>query len=506
MAPALTAQIFRDSADPPGAQTLPCTAPGRWVALGLAPPPSSRRLWESGAIGLYHALVGLPAGGRWLPGLLEVPGLGLGRALAAFVPVEPERIDAWLDVLAEEGLLALDRAAGLIYLPQLVACNVPRNRHTVAAIARQWQRVKGSPLAQRAARDLVAAAELAEPGREQRRRGRHGPEQPILDRLKQALGLALAVVAEPAQRELEIPAPAARPRLRVLSQFAGSDHRLDMAPRVAAGQHAAKSKSSEGDAVQRLNHGASHFEVPMGTQSTLPPGGAAAGDKSAALLGGPEGDDYEQLQPTRRIIRGVLVSGPPARPGVGAQARHGVQSPLGQPPQGSGLGGGASAGDRDRGRLGVLPESGDGRRAADADASVGIAELSAGLPARGFAAAWLAAAAVCPALRAARPALTATGLAGDAENRLTHWWRENPQYQPADLLTLADWLNAGGDHTLRYGGKSVVAALSDGKLGSALDSALAWHDRGRPRLVNGRDVKHGIMIYDGGRDANRRPR
>ena len=67
------------------------------------------------------------------------------------------------------------------------------------------------------------------------------------------------------------------------------------------------------------------------------------------------------------------------------------------------------------------------------------------------------------------------------------------------MLTLAAWLNAGGEHTLRYGGKSVVAALSDGKLGSALDSALAWHDRGRPRLVNGREVKHGIMVYDGGR-------
>ena len=496
MAPALTAQNLRDSADPPSAQTLPCTAPGRWVALGLAPPPSSRRLWESGAIGLYHALVGLPAGGRWLPGLLELPGLGLGRALAAYVPVDPERIDAWLDELSEEGLVALDRSAGLIYLPALVPCNVPRNRYTVAAIARQWQRVKGSALAQRAARDLVAAAERAEPGREQRRRGQHGPEQPILDRLKQALGLALAVVAEPAQRELEIPTPAARPRLRVVSPFAGPDHRLDMGT-LHARPHAEKSQASEGEAVQRLNHGASHFEVPM-KQHTLPLGGAAAGDKSAALSGGFEGDDDVQELRPKRIINGVLVD-PGSGPGVGAQARHGVQSPLGQPPQGSGLGGGASAGDPDRGRLGVLPSSGDGRRAADGDAPARTAELPAGLSARGFAGAWLAAAAVCPALRAARPALTATGLPGDAENRLARWWLENRQYQPADLLTLAAWLNAGGDHTLRYGGKSVVASLSDGKLGSALDSALGWHDRGRPRLVNGREVKHGIMVYDGGR-------
>ena len=496
MAPALTAQNLRDSADPPSAQTLPCTAPGRWVALGLAPPPSSRRLWESGAIGLYHALVGLPAGGRWLPGLLELPGLGLGRALAAYVPVDPERIDAWLDELSEEGLVALDRSAGLIYLPALVPCNVPRNRYTVAAIARQWQRVKGSALAQRAARDLVAAAERAEPGREQRRRGQHGPEQPILDRLKQALGLALAVVAEPAQRELEIPTPAARPRLRVVSPFAGPDHRLDMGT-LHARPHAEKSQASEGEAVQRLNHGASHFEVPM-KQHTLPLGGAAAGDKSAALSGGFEGDDDVQELRPKRIINGVLVD-PGSGPGVGAQARHGVQSPLGQPPQGSGLGGGASAGDPDRGRLGVLPSSGDGRRAADGDAPARTAELPAGLSARGFAGAWLAAAAVCPALRAARPALTATGLPGDAEHRLARWWLENRQYQPADLLTLAAWLNAGGDHTLRYGGKSVVASLSDGKLGSALDSALGWHDRGRPRLVNGREVKHGIMVYDGGR-------
>lgn len=496
MAFASTTQIVRDSADSPSAQTLPCTAPGRWVALGLAPPPSSRRLWESGAIGLYHALVGLPAGGRWLPGLLEVPGLGLGRALAAFVPVEPERIEAWLDALAEEGLIALDRAAGLIYLPQLVACNVPRNRYTVAAIARQWQRVKGSPLAQRAARDLVAAAERAEPGREQRRRGQHGPEQPILDRLKQALGLALAVVAEPAQRELEIPTPAARPRLRVVDRFAGPDHRLDM-DALFAHPHAEKSHAREGDAVQRLNHGASPHEVHM-AQHTLPLGGVAAGDKSAAPSTGLEGDDDVQELRPKRIINGVLVD-PGSGPGVGAQAWHGVQSPLSQPPQGSGLGGGASAGDPDRGRLGVLPSSSDGRRAADGDAPARTAEFSARLPARGFAAAWLAAAAVCPALRAARPALTATGLAGDAENRLARWWLDNAQYQPADLLTLADWLNAGGDHTLRYGGKSVVAALSDGKLGSALDSALAWHDRGRPRLVNGREVKHGVMVYDGGR-------
>lgn len=497
MAPALTAQNLRDSADPPSAQTLPCTAPGRWVALGLAPPPSSRRLWESGAVGLYHALVALPAGGRWLPGLLELPGLGLGRALAAYVPVEPERIEGWLDELAEEGLIALDRAAGLIYLPALVPCNVPRNKHTVAAIARQWQRVKGSELAQRAARDLVAAAERAEPGREQRRRGQHGPEQPILDRLKQALGLALAVVAEPAQQELEIPTPAARPRLRVVSQFAGPDHRLDMVPRSAAGQHAEKSHASEGEAVQRLNHGASHFEVHM-TQHTLPFGGAAAGDKSAAPSLGLEGDDDVQELRPKRIINGVLVD-PGSGPGVGAQARHGVQSSLGQPPQGRGFGGGASAGDPDRGRLGVLPSSGDRRRAADGNPPARNAELSPGLSARGFAAAWLAAAARCPALHAARPALTATGLPGDAENRLARWWLENRQYQPADLLTLAAWLNAGGDHTLRYGGKSVVASLSDGKLGSALDSALGWHDRGRPRLMNGREMKHGIMVYEGGR-------
>lgn len=503
MAPALTAQNFRAAADPLSVQTLPRAASGRWVALGLAPPPSSQRLWESGAIGLYYALVGLPAGGRWLPGLLELPGLGLGRALAAFVPVEPERIDAWLDELAEEGLIALDRPAGLIYLPDLVACNVPRNRHTVAAIARQWQRVKGSPLAQRAARDLVAAAELAEPGREQRRRGRHGPEQPILDRLKQALGLALAVVAEPAQRELEIPAPAARPRLRVLSQFAGSDHRLDMAPRVAAGQHAAKSKSSEGDAVQRLNHGASHFEVPMGTQSTLPPGGVAAGDKSAAPSSGLEGaDDETELRP-KRIINGVVVD-PGSGPRVGAQAGNRVQSPSPQrAPDGSvgtGTGAGGVAGQGREGNVGALPPVVDGRRAERGrNASTETAAVSSGLPARRFADAWAAAAKVCPALRAARPALTTTGLPADTENRLTHWWNENPQYQPADLLTLAAWLNAGGDHTLRYGGKSVVAALSDGKLGSALDSALAWHDRGRPRIVNGREVKHGIMVYDGGR-------
>lgn len=505
MAPALTAQNLRDSADPPSAQTLPCTAPGRWVALGLAPPPSSRRLWESGAVGLYHALVALPAGGRWLPGLLELPGLGLGRALAAYVPVEPERIDAWLDELAEEGLVVLDRAAGLIYLPELVPCNVPRNRYTVAAIARQWQRVKGSVLAQRAARDLVAAAERAEPGREQRRRGQRGPKQPILDRLKQALGLALAVVAEPAQRELEIPTPAARPRLRVVSQFAGPDHRLDMVPRVAgveAGQHAEKSQASEGEAVQRLNHGASHFEVPM-KQHTLPLGGAAAGDKSAALSGGSEGDDDVQELRPKRIINGVLVD-PGSGPGVGAQARNGVQST--SPEQasgrsvGAGAGAGGVAGQGRQGNVGALPPVVDGRQSERGrNPSPGTAAVSSGLSARGFAGAWLAAAAVCPALRAARPALTATGLPGDTENRLARWWLENRQYQPADLLTLAAWLNAGGDHTLRYGGKSVVAALSDGKLGSALDSALAWHDRGRPQLVNGREVKHGIMIYDGGR-------
>ena len=501
MAPALTAQNLRDSADPPSAQTLPCTAPGRWVALGLAPPPSSRRLWESGAVGLYHALVALPAGGRWLPGLLELPGLGLGRALAAYVPVEPERLDAWLDELAEEGLIALDRAAGLVYLPALVPCNVPRNRYTVAAIARQWQRVKGSPLAQRAARDLVAAAERAEPGREQRRRGQHGPEQPILDRLKQALGLALAVVAEPAQRELEIPTPAARPRLRVVSPFAGPDHRLDMGT-LHARPHAEKSQASEGEAVQRLNHGASHFEVPM-KQHTLPLGGAAAGDKSAALSGGFEGDDdVEEMRP-KRIINGVLVD-PGNWPGVGAQAGNRVQSASPEQAPGSGVGAGAGAGgvagQGRQGNVGALPPVVDGRRSERGrNASPEVAAVSSGLPARGFADAWAAAAAVCPALRAARPALTTTGLPGDAENRLARWWLENPQYQPADLLTLAAWLNAGGDHTLRYGGKSVVAALSDGKLGSALDSALAWHDRGRPRLVNGREVKHGIMVYDGGR-------
>jgi len=485
-------------------QTLPRAASGRWVALGLAPPPSSRRLWDSGAVGLYHALVALPAGGRWLPGLLELPGLGLGRALAAYVPVEPERLDAWLDVLVEEGLIALDRAAGLVYLPALVPCSVPRNVHTVAAIARQWQRVKGSPIAQRAARDLVAAAECAEHGREQRRRGQHGPEQPILDRLKQALGLALAVVTDPAQQELEIPTPAARPRLRVVSQFAGPDHRLDMDAHFAH-PHAEKSQAREGDAVQRLNHGASHYEVPMSKQHTLPLGGVAAGDKSAAPSSGLEGaDDETELRP-KRIINGVVVD-PGSGPRVGAQAGNRVQSPSPQrAPDGSvgtgtGAGAGGVAGQGREGNVGALPPVVDGRRAERGrNASTETAAVSSGLPARRFADAWAAAAKVCPALRAARPALTTTGLPADTENRLTHWWNENPQYQPADLLTLAAWLNAGGDHTLRYGGKSVVAALSDGKFLSAIDSALDWESRGRPRIVNGREVKHGIMVYDGGR-------
>jgi len=488
MALALTAQKFPDDSGPPSAEALPVVA-GRWVAVGLASPPSSQRLWESGAIGLYYALVSLPAGGRWLPGLLELPGLSLGRAVAAYVPVAPERIDAWLDVLAEEGLVALDRAAGLVYLPGLVRHGVPGNKNTVAAIARQWQRVKGSELAQRAARDLVAAAEHAEPGRDQRRRGKGWPAASLLERLRWVLGIRTED-QDPAQQELEIPTPAARPRLRVVDRFAGPDHRLGQ-------EHAEKSQAREGDAVQRQNHGASLREVHM-EQHTLPFGGAAAGDKSAAPSLGLEGaDDETELRP-KRIINGVVVD-PGNWSRVGAQAGHSVQPSRGEPAQVGRFGGGASASGQDRGRLGVLPPSGDGRRAADGDAPTRTAELSARLPARGFAAAWNAAAARCPALRAARPALTTTGLSGDAENRLARWWLDNPQYEAADLLTLVDWLKAGGDRTLKFGGRTVLAALCDGKLGTSLESAIAWHNQGRPRISSGHAVKSGIMVYDGGK-------
>lgn len=496
MAPALAqSQSGNGAAHLTQPDPVPMAASGRWVALGLVPPPSSRRLWESGAIGLYYALAAMPAGGRWLPGLLELPGLGLGLALAAHVPMSAEQIDGWLDDLAQEGLIALDRAAGLVYLPALVPYGVPRNINAVRAIARQWQRVKGSRLAQRAARELVAAAERAEPGREQRRRGQMGPKQPILDRLKQALGLALSVVEEPAQAELAIPTPAVRPRLRVM-QFAGPDHRLDMPPRAAgfvAGQHAEKSQASEGDAVQRLNHGTSHREAPM-TQHTLPLGGAAAGDKSAAPSGGSgdEDADEEVIE-----LQGVRITVPKTTGGVGPQSWHSLQSAQGQA---AGSERGRASADRlGVGGVGRIPEGGDRRRAeCSSDAQAQAAQLSARLPARGFAAAWLAAAERCAALRPTRPALTSTGLPGDVEGRLARWWVENPQYLADDLLTLADWLNAGGGHTLTFGGKSVVASLCDGKLAGALDSALAWAERGRPQMAGGRERRHGIMVYDGG--------
>lgn len=228
--------------------------------------------------------------------------------------------------------------------------------------------VKSSAVAQRAARELIAAAEKVEPGREQRRRGQEWPALTILERLKQALGAGLAVVPEPAQRELAIPTPAVRPRLRVI-QFAGPDHWLDTPPRAAAGQHAEKSQASEGDAVQRLNHGASQGEVTM-TQNTLPLGGAAAGDNTAAPSGGSEGETNARPIPTtaddrpgceppetwaQKFMRKAGVTPPPQREqSVAAHPGHSGQSA----PAESAAAGGMRRGDGE----GLRSEARDPRR------------------------------------------------------------------------------------------------------------------------------------------------
>lgn len=388
---------FADVAPPVQARST-----GRWVAVGLALPPPSPQLWESGAIGLYHALLRLPAGGRWLPGLIELAGLSFGRVLAGLVPMSAEWIEQRLVELEQEGLLVLDRAGGLIYAPELVPHGVPGNVNTVAAIARQWQRVKGSALAQRAARDLLLATAEVEPKRERGRLGKPQPDKTILQRVQEVFGLpVLSSLPEETQGSLQIPEPAREvPSLRVVD---------------------------EGD---------------MSKQIQLPLGGM---ERSDGEIQGSRGAVRSVGEHSRRRVIGSPLDA--ARIGGSAQG----EQPIRRVPAGS--------------HLQPPPDAQAGAREVSAPVLPGdspaVPAAGARGPIAGLERAWRAAMERCPMLDGGH-AITPTRLTYGQQAKLSQAWQDY-SLTADDLLTLADYCNAGGYRKLSVVLFDVAAAVSDAR-------------------------------------------
>ena len=173
------------------AQTPNLERPALWRALPLSPPTASAELYRSGAVGVYFGLLSLPVG-RWLPGVIELPGAqGLGARLAAWLPLGAAELDAHLDALADAGLLQLDREHGLVYAPALVSVGVPTSIKQIDGIRAQWLRLRQSAVVEQARQDLLAAVDLLEPVRKARGRSKPEPERTIAERLREALGCHL---------------------------------------------------------------------------------------------------------------------------------------------------------------------------------------------------------------------------------------------------------------------------------------------------------------------------
>jgi hypothetical protein len=376
--------------------------------------------------------------------LIELPGLSFGRVLAGVVPMSSEWIEQRLVELEREGLLVLDRAAGLIYAPELVPHGVPSNVNTVAAIARDWQRVKGSALAQRAARDLLLATAEVEPKRERGRLGKPQPDKTIVQRLQEVFGLpVLSSLPEETQGSLQISEPAREvPILRVVDHFAGPDHRLDMSLREETCLHAEKSHAREGEAVQRLNHGTSQREGDMTKQIQLP-------------LGGVEQSDGE-IQGSRGAVRSVgehsrsrVIGSPLDAARIGGSAQG--EQPIRRVPAGS--------------HLQPPPDAQAGAREVSAPVLPGdspaVPAAGARGPIAGLERAWRAAMERCPMLDGGH-AITPTRLTYGQQAKLSQAWQDY-SLTADDLLTLADYCNAGGYRKLSVVLFDVAAAVSDAR-------------------------------------------
>lgn len=180
--------------------------PALWRALPLSPPTASAELYRSGAVGVYFGLLSLPVG-RWLPGVIELPGAqGLGARLAAWLPLGADELDAHLDALGGVGLLKLDREHGLVYAPALVSVGVPTSIKQIDGIRAQWLRLRQSAVVEQARQDLLAAVDALEPVRKARGRSKQEPERTIAERLREALGCHLvSLPARPLHPQQPLP-------------------------------------------------------------------------------------------------------------------------------------------------------------------------------------------------------------------------------------------------------------------------------------------------------------
>lgn len=378
---------------------MPAAAPAAYVAVPAGEPSKDAHFWEAAAT--YHALcVVRSLGHRFIPGLVELPGLSIAKVIASQIPLAEQQIERELALLQECGAVAVDAAAGIVYLPALVSRNVPASLHTVAAIARQWVRVKHSPVAQRAARDLLLAAAAIEPERERRRRYGKAPDVPILERLQRVFGLAVVAGVPPEdQQSLRLQEPGAAPVLRVVEVEVSNQIPL---PLGATG-------GTNGTA-------------------TTPAGGRVAAE------GGHAGKSARPITPRPLNARGG--TGVRAAGGCGDKEPVAAMGPLLAQP------GGRSAGDED-GQAGSVP---------------------VGLPVsgpQGYAAAWVAAAKRCPLLDGGF-AITPTSLTYAQQSALVFAWTHYGLTE-TDLLTLADYCNAGGFRKLSNVMRDLGAAVSDAK-------------------------------------------
>ena len=410
-------------------------SPAPWRALPLSPPTASADLYRSGAIGVYFGLLSLPVG-RWLPGVIELPGAqGLGARLAAWLPLGADELDAHLDALAAAGLLQLDREHGLVYAPVMVSVGVPTSIKQIEGIRAQWLRLRQSAVVEQARQDLLAAVDALEPVRKARGRSKPEPERTIAERLREALGCHLvSLPARPLHPQQPLPLV---PCLRVVREEEPvTQQDLPRAVGVGPVTDAPKVPVDPEELLRR------QFEEEDRVNAQREAEAATRRDLAAATW-----NDRERV----------------------FAAQSDAQS----------VGAGTGVGREDRSGIRVLP-SGSSGVGTDAPAHAGRVPSVLRSGVSGLADGWRAIASRVKRLR--RPGATATGLTLRLESTLAGNWQVAQQegFALADLRTLGDWLEAGALSWVDDLPGHVVRNLSE-----CLASAKAWAEMGRPALRKG---------------------
>jgi hypothetical protein len=160
---------------------------------------------SAAAVSLYPWLLLLRQ--QWvIRGLSVLRGTSVEAVLAAEIPL-PE-ITAGLAELERAGLVLVDRAARVLYVPagQSLTAQAPSNVRQVEQLAQQVACLPSSAVVERAKADLLALCERAEPERA-RARGHKIVDKTLLERVREALGVRLRSLPETEEQAGQLTLP-----------------------------------------------------------------------------------------------------------------------------------------------------------------------------------------------------------------------------------------------------------------------------------------------------------